>query len=428
MGGSLLALVAVGSQDSYLSLRPQVTFFRGQMRRYSMFSFEDIEQTLNGSPGLGRRQSAQISRNGDLLMDLYIRAKLPTPILTSEGSTPIVADDLAAAASAAFVPYVGIQMIRYVELEIGGSRVDKLYPEYMMAMQELSTSASHRVGVEAMCGNVPNPHKRDLYIPLPFYFCTASQALPLVSIAYHEVRVTIETRPLSELVLSKADLAAAIGIDISDPADTDIAVSYDESTFDLKLFGTYVFCESTERRRLAINAQEQLVTQVQEITENIGMGSTSKTIRVNWNHPVGAWYLMCQSEDNIAKNLLLNFENPNETDEYKCPVENMKLRLNGHDKMVEMPGSYFNLWAAKKFHTAIPEDNGILVYSHCLSPETMGTQPTGSINYSRLDASEIALNFKPSFTAAAGARIRIYARNVNIARITGGMYGVAYSN
>ena len=67
MGGGLMQLVAYGAQDIYLTGQPQITFWKSVYRRYTNFAMESIEQTINGTQGLGNRITLTISRNGDLL-------------------------------------------------------------------------------------------------------------------------------------------------------------------------------------------------------------------------------------------------------------------------------------------------------------------------------------------------------------------------
>ena len=76
MGGGLLQLVAYGAQDVYLTGNPQITFFKVVYRRHTNFSMEAIQQTFNGTVDFGKRVTAQISRNGDLIHKMYIEATI----------------------------------------------------------------------------------------------------------------------------------------------------------------------------------------------------------------------------------------------------------------------------------------------------------------------------------------------------------------
>jgi hypothetical protein len=78
MGGGLMQLVAYGAQDIYLTGNPQITFFKVVYRRHTNFAMESIEQTFSGSVELGRRVTATISRNGDLIKDMWLECTFGT--------------------------------------------------------------------------------------------------------------------------------------------------------------------------------------------------------------------------------------------------------------------------------------------------------------------------------------------------------------
>jgi len=72
-----MQLVAYGAQDIYLTANPQVTFFKVVYRRHTNFAMEAIEQVFNGSATWGKRVTATISRNGDLIHRVYLQVTLP---------------------------------------------------------------------------------------------------------------------------------------------------------------------------------------------------------------------------------------------------------------------------------------------------------------------------------------------------------------
>ena len=67
---------------------------------------------------------------------------------------------------------------------------------------------------------------------------------------------------------------------------------------------------------------------------------------------------------------------------------------------------------------------GLYSYSFSLNPNNL--QPSGSINFSRIDNSRLKCQFKPS--ESTNRKIKIYAVNYNIIRIMSGMGSLAYSN
>ena len=72
MGGGLMQLVAMGAQDVFLTGNPQITFFKVVYRRHTNFSKECIRQEFTGSGTFGSSLSCTLSRNGDLVQEIYL--------------------------------------------------------------------------------------------------------------------------------------------------------------------------------------------------------------------------------------------------------------------------------------------------------------------------------------------------------------------
>jgi hypothetical protein len=112
------------------------------------------------------------------------------------------------------------------------------------------------------------------------------------------------------------------------------------------------------------------------------------------------------------------------------PVLEAKIQLNGHDRFSSRDGRYFNLVQPYAHHTNIPA-TGINVYSFCFYPEDH--QPSGTCNFSRIDNASLILTITQNSVATINSRkkickVRVYAINYNILRITSGMGGLAYSS
>jgi len=101
------------------------------------------------------------------------------------------------------------------------------------------------------------------------------------------------------------------------------------------------------------------------------------------------------------------------------------LILNGHPRYSAREGNYFNWVQPYQNHTRGP-DEGIYVYSFCLTPETIG-QPSGSINMSKIDDIKLKLEFDGTLSTTNSATLRVYGINYNILRIIHGLGGVAFS-
>jgi hypothetical protein len=379
MGGGLLQLVAYGAQDVYLTGNPQITFFKVVYRRHTNFSMESIEQTFNGAADFGRRVTCQISRNGDLIHRVYLQVDI-------NGATW------------AANSYAGLALVKSVELEIGGQRIDKQYGDWMYIWNELTLPYGKLAGFKTMVGaDAVTTTSTTLYIPLEFWFCrNPGLALPLIALQYHEVKVNLEFETAANAAITAGSMGTC------------------------SLWVDYIFLDTDERRRFAQLSHEYLIEQLQFTGEETVSTGNNK-VKLNFNHPCKELVWVMQES---AGKFGVYTDDGSDGDFARDGVNlttSAKLQLNGHDRFTERAGKYFNLVQPYQHHENIPSNKGINVYSFALKPEEH--QPSGTLNMSRIDSAVL------NVTAAASAtKMRIYAVNYNVLRIMSGMGGLAYSN
>jgi hypothetical protein len=450
MGGGLLQLVAYGAQDVYLTGNPQITFFKVAYRRHTNFAIEAIEQTFNGTAAFGSRVTCQITRNGDLINRVYLRASFNN---TNQTVTTTTNEN----SGVALVPYFGLKLLKSIELEIGGQRIDKHYAEWLYIWNELSLPAGKRDGYYLMVGGdkynhsiyVPAQCSYRVHVPLEFWFCrNVGLALPLIALQYHEVKINIEFESASNLV-DKSDnysdkaffLRSSDGtLTSKNSAGTDAArpllnSALTNSTADkislseVALFVDYIFLDTDERRRFAQLSHEYLIEQLQFTgSDTISGGNTTKSIRMNFNHPCKelVWYVKPDKAAGATADLYWNNFSTRDSDNNmflgENPITSAKIQLNGNDRFAERVGTYFNLVQPYQHHENTPDyfHEGINVYSFAIKPEEH--QPSGSLNMSRIDTAIL------SVSSSKAGNIFIYTTNYNVLRILSGMGGLAYSN
>lgn len=276
MGGGLMQLVAYGAQDVYLTGNPQITFFKVVYRRHTNFAMESIEQTFNGTGSFGNKVQCPIVRNGDLITKMYLRT-------TVSAGTSIGASGAYSSIKWAWVTSLGHALISSVELEIGGTRIDKHYGEWLTIWNELSRKIGQDRGYNQMIGNVEELTVLDfqhpaytMWVPLKFFFCRFDGlALPLIALQYHEVRINFEFLPVEQLLSFEAasgatgkGLATALGLTLSS----------------CSLYVDYIYLDSEERKRFAQASHEYLIEALQFPGSESITGVNSK-FRLNLNHP-----------------------------------------------------------------------------------------------------------------------------------------------
>ena len=329
MGGGLMQLVAYGAQDVYLTGNPQITFWKVTYRRYTNFAIESIEQTFNGQADFGRRVQCVISRNGDLAYRTYLQVTLPEiNQLMGLG----FGSSSASGVYARWLDFPGEQLIAQVEVEIGGQRIDRQYGDWMHIWNQLTMTSEQQRGYFHMIGNttqltfITDPSFADvdgpcdssaprqvcaprnalpettLYVPLQFWFCTnPGLALPLIALQYHEVKINLDIRPIDECLWAVTTLNCgtdSAGVASMAGAPVPASVAYNQSLVAASLYVDYVFLDTDERRRMAQNPHEYLITQLQ-FTGDESVGSSSNKIKLNFNHPVKELIWVVQPDQNV---------------------------------------------------------------------------------------------------------------------------------
>jgi hypothetical protein len=262
MGGGLMQLVAYGAQDVYLTGSPQITFFKVVYRRHTNFSVEPIPQTFNGASDFGRTVTCTINRNGDLITNMYVNINL--------------ASATAVNGNFGYVRRLGLAIVQHYKIEIGGSKLDEQYGDWLNIWYELSHKTGQERGFARMIGDVPelttinsaDKPQYLMYVPLQFWFNRNNGlALPLIALQYHDVRITIDFRSAAQCVNYMASGSAPV-----------------VSLNDAQLIIDYVYLDSEERKRFAQASHEYLFEQLQ-FTGSESLASTNNKYRLNFNHP-----------------------------------------------------------------------------------------------------------------------------------------------
>ena len=408
MGGGLLQLVAYGAQDVYLTGNPQITFFKVVYRRHTNFAIEAIQQTANGGSTFGSRASFQITRNGDLIHRVYLYCKLSNTNTTDSNANTF-----------ALVPNFGQKLLKTVELEIGGQRIDKHYSEWLYIWNELSLPVGKREGYNAMIG--ANPHNGctkliagssyELYVPLEFWFCrNVGLALPLIALQYHEVKINIEYETYDLMRDSTAsNWTYEEDIKTGGVANDNFTATTANLKMDANLWVDYIFLDTDERRRFAQLSHEYLIEQLQFTgSDTIEASSTTdsmRTVRMNFNHPCKELIWTIKSQDtgvfwnnfsSAAKNGIQGVATAgsfsNDYLDSVNPVSSAKIMLNGNDRFATRGGEYFSLVQPYQHHEITPDKfhEGINVYSFAIKPEEH--QPSGTLNMSRIDTAVLSIS------------------------------------
>lgn len=413
-GGGLLQLVAIGKQDIYLTGNPQITWFKMVYRRYTNFSIESQPMYFDGDPDFGKRLSCLVPRRGDLLGPVILEVTLPS--LTNTDGTP-----------ASYVNSIGHALIEEISVEIGEQEIDRQTGEWMEIWSSLTTTSEQKDGFYDMIGKVDgyNPPNLTgqvkLYIPLRFWFNkNPGLYLPLLALQYHPIRINVKLRELQKLFYSP------VLINNCDTAQVNQA-----KIVNMQLWGDYYNLDVEERRRFVSSTHEYLIEQVQYTTPlSIPAASTNTNVRIEFNHPIREFIWVLQRSVMTQYHEWFNYSSlaMHETGTRTDLLQSANIQLDGQDRFETRDAGYFRLVQPWQFHTAIPNDKYIYLYSFALRPEDL--QPSGSMNASRVDSINLLCGLTPDANLSpvrGNATIIVYATNHNIFRVVNGFGGLVFT-
>ena len=433
MGGGLLQLVAYGAQDAYISGNPQITFWKGLYKRHTNFAMEPFRINFTGQAAWGTKHSAVIPRHADLLYSTYLEVVMPAGAFNNDQGR------------------LGYNLIKYVELDIGGQQIDRLYGEWLYLWDSLTSDVTASAKLWNLVGSGPNTTNATtsssittytdpnatctsgrpalpnvLYIPLSFFYTrNPAAALPLIALQYHEVKLDLQWNTADQIA-GNFNSASSL------PQPVQAAIYVD-----------YIYLDTEERRRMAQESHEYLIEQTQ-FNEDKGIATYNNRIDLTFNHPVKelVWvvqpteYRQCKAAQGGRQSATRLQPFTYDVD----AVESQWLQINGQDRLDKRYGDYFGQVQAYQHHsglkatvqgTTIPTPQyGIYNYSFALRPEEH--QPSGTCNFSRIDTATIVMNLDGNVPLNPSTDrtydVRVYAVNYNILRIMSGMAGLAYSN
>src|SRR6056300_1064379 len=377
MSGGIAQLVAVGAQDAHLVGQPEDSFFRSNYKRHTNFAQTVERQVIQGNPSAGGMSTVRFERKGDMVGYVYIAPNK-------------------AGKAHKFSPAEWVNAISKVELLIGGQVIDEQTSQFSQYIAP-SILAQNLTKSTSGFGEVAESK----FYPLRFSFCENAQtAIPLIALQYHDVELRITW-----------------------------GTNLDGATYEV--YSQFIHLDTDERTALSSAPQNMLITQTQK-----AIASASKIQELNFNHPIKC--LVAAKPAGLA---------------IAADANKMKLQINGTDvtdfKYVDpnytAVTSYYHTVGSKPITSlsttasvltsnvvsnlnaqtytstlsATGQNDKFFLYPFCL--DTSKLQPTGSLNFSRLDSARLVND-------TANSEDDIYAVNYNILRIENGMGGLMYSN
>ena len=370
-----------------------------------------ISNTINFN---GYYTTVQDNTDSDIIL-LYDANKISNSVATEEEDTDAIIQIYDLAETFHWVKDIGYAIINYVELQIGGVKIDRHYGRFMYIWSQLTKCYNHETSYDKLVNCTDGSSSNTLYIPLQFFCCrTDGLALPLCSLQYHVVQLVFEFN-------SKANCVSSI------------SYSDNISLSNTSLLVNYILLATEEREKFIQSSHEYLIDQVQHtgfdtISSSTTSEKTSNTT-LYFNHPIKEfiWAISQASSSNpdTSKYKYINYTDNQTYLSGENPVSSALLQLNGHDRFSEESGKFFNYVQPLMHHKRTP-GSGINLYSFSVNPEEF--QPSGSCNFSRIDNAVLKITLSTDTNSFIGTKMYIFGIGYNVLRIMAGMGNLAYSN
>ena len=370
---ALISLVSKGVQDAYITGDPQVSFFRQNYKRHTNFSLKPERIDYIGTFTGNSEVSIPIKSKGDLLTYIWIEADAIGSV--EENSNGFFSSNTTPSE---------------FTLMIGGQQVVTMDSLFVQGVHNVLYNETQAQSSTAITTNKASENAKggtgvgDSYV-IPFFFTQDwTKALPLAALQFHEVEVRVKCRP-----------GLLVG---STP----------------KVYAMYAYLDTDERKFLTEQPHEILITQVQHQPASSNLDTEFDL--TYFNHPVKAIHYVSGQQGDYSSSWDASFT-----------FNDSSLYING-TALFEGTTPEFHHTVVPKMHCqALPDGclNAAPVFTWPFCLNLAKSQPTGSINFSRLDTAKLTFS-RPQYGSTINNRV--YAVNYNILRIKNGMAGVAFSN
>ena len=485
-----MQLVAIGSQDVYLTGNPEITFFKTVYRRYTNFSKECILQDFTGS---GDVIKCTLARNGDLVQEIYLEVSykimsdvfvqtLTINTINSKHYFNSSIQDTTKKLNVGDIIYFEHNILmnntKILNKEIGYliSVVNIVDNKYNFILQKyednkwvdiiIETNGTLQTSIETTVSNIENPIKlykykkdknfidRDLtdiinYIEIEIggqmidkhyskwldIYNELFEENHEYRIALGEGNINLDVNKVERIYIPlkfwfNKNIGLALPLISLQYHDVVITVNMKNmenvNVINKVLYVNYIYLDIDERRKFSELKHEYLIEQIQFTGEEV-LYSNKNHIDLLYNHPIKALFWTTTGKSYINK---------------------ANLQLNGHDRFMELNCDYFHLiqpyetFMGHSLKLCLNSANletdrkWILKPKKCNMNSPVGMysfclkpkdyQPSGSCNFSKIDNARF--NYEGITKNNVNDTLYIFALNYNVLRILNGMGGLVYTN
>lgn len=396
-----LQLTGVGVQDSYLTVNPEINVFKYRYYRYVNFATEVYEIPLSDISDFGKKFFAIVPSRGHFLSKLFLKVRLP-PLIKKNGTF------------ASWTNGIGYALIDWIEFEINGIVIEKLYGYFLDMYDEFTVSDSD-YGKRSMilksdsyfASRFNATKEAEMMIPLKFWFSKQpNMALPIHLFSpTTRMKINVKFRNFDEL----------IHYDGTEAPDR-VYIS------DIELFGEYIYLDEEVLKTFETDTSTKyIINQLQtNDREVLPTGFSVHMSELKFNHPVSELVFAFVQKESAENNDLFNYSDRITGGPL---VDTIGLILDGQERFSMFPESYYRVAFPSTIHSFVPSK-----YVYCIPfsnrPEL--NQPTGSLNFSRFDS--VSLKFSRKTPNSDNIYLYIFGINYNILNLENGVVRLEFSS
>lgn len=379
--GTVAQLMSIGPQDRFLSLNPQMSFFRTAYKRHTNFAVEAFDETFGG-PQLtfGSTNVSTLGKHGDLIGSMTLRVVLPNLNI----------------ANGTWVDAIGYVLLSRIRLRIGDVVVQTHERLWYDIEDKLFASQGKVQGIHEMIGrnvSLSTDQEHEILVPLKFACCKTfsgrQQFLPSVSLDTNvNVSVEIDVESLENCVVVPSGTAL--------PPVSGATCS---------LIVDNVYLDDTERARFATNAMTYMIDIVQDVdqvsyattTEGIvPITNVSVSLR-ELNMPV-KYFAGVAYEESYAEYF-----------NYLDVISSATLLVNSEQQFEPRTFHYFSLQQTYDRFVRSESTNNVFGFSFALHAESW--QPNGALNFAPLPNTTFRFSLNGAQTTPL--KVKLFASCIN---------------
>jgi hypothetical protein len=402
-------------------------YFIRETRKSTWFTqIPVILPQTQGNCDFGSNWSVSVSRNGDYLLNTWLRMSLPVVELTGPASV----GDFKTIRWTQNLAHALIKEVSFTSNDLEIAKFDNYHLDFWTAF---TIPAGKQEGYIQMIGNTDliNPKKEKipvaiLNLPLPFFFSRdKGLALPTAALPYTDMKINFTFRDWTELlIIDEFDEEGGTGTYISSrPVEQSDLVTTPHLT-SVQVWGTYAIVPNEERKKMACSVRDMLIEQAQTATIQTFVPEIEpvRSFNLRFSHPIKVFFFACRNTtirsqwsnytaaspipDPIALGQTRGFLDL-DGELMNDPISLISLVYENANRLSKMGADYFSL--VNPFFNApvIPLNTGYHCYSYSL--DFINLDPMGSTNHAKLN--NVSLEICASETVLATTKP--YDINVN---------------